>query len=52
MKKNGIKDENKRESKKRRAVGLYELVGGSQNGELSSNKVEDFLARNILEPEI
>ena len=30
--------------KKREAIGLYELVGGSQNGELSSNKVEDFLA--------
>ena len=34
------------------AVGLYELIGGAENGEVSSEVIGDFLARNILEPEI
>ena len=34
------------------AVGLYELIGGAKNGEVSSEVIGDFLARNILEPEI
>lgn len=38
--------------RKRKTVGLYKLVGGSKNGELSSERVGDFLARNILEQEI
>lgn len=31
--------------------GLYELVGGSENGEVNSRVVEDFLTRNTLDPE-
>ena len=37
---------------KTKPVGLYELIGGAKNGETNLKVIEDFLARNILEPEI
>jgi len=39
----------KERTKERKVTGLYELIGGSKNGELSSGKVEGFLTQNILD---
>lgn len=35
--------------KQREPIGLYELIGGSKNSELSSNVIENFLDQNILD---
>ena len=35
--------------KQKEPIGLYELIGGSQNSELSSKVIENFLDQNILD---
>jgi len=36
---------------KTKPVGLYELIGGPKNGDLTLEDIEDFLTRNTLDPE-
>jgi len=35
--------------RRRKTIGLYELIGGKKSGELTSKKIEKFLAQNTLD---
>ena len=39
----------KEKIKQKKPIGLYELIGGSQNSELTSKSIENFLAQNTLD---